>query len=112
MNDTNAPDLAIIGLGVMGENLALNFCGHGFAVSGFDLDEAKRDRFARRTGATAPRSLRELVAGLATPRVLLVMASVVTAPTRSTQPAVAAAGRSDRRSPAGWSWASPHRRKV
>jgi 6-phosphogluconate dehydrogenase len=72
-------DLALVGLGVMGENLALNFCSHGFSVSGFDLDPAKRDRFAQRTGATAPRSMQELVAGLATPRVLLVMVPAGTA---------------------------------
>jgi 6-phosphogluconate dehydrogenase len=66
-------DLAIVGLGVMGENLALNFRRNGFAVSGFDVDEAKRERFAQRTGSTAPRSVRELVAGLRTPRVLMMM---------------------------------------
>src|SRR3569832_929619 len=66
-------DIAIVGLGIMGENLVLNFVRHGFAVSGFDLDEGKRDRFAQRTGQTAPRSMRELVAGLRTPRVILVM---------------------------------------
>ena len=42
---------------------------------------------------------------------MLLMASVVTAPIRSTQPAVAAAKRSDRRSPAGWSWASTRARR-
>jgi 6-phosphogluconate dehydrogenase len=73
MQPQQPSDIGIIGLGVMGENLALNFCRHGFAVSGFDLEEAKRDRFAQRTGATAPRSMRELVAGLRTPRVLLAM---------------------------------------
>jgi 6-phosphogluconate dehydrogenase len=72
-------DIALVGLGVMGEHLALNFCRHGFTVSGFDLDEGKRERFAQRTGATAPRSLRELVAGLRTPRVLLVMVPAGTA---------------------------------
>jgi 6-phosphogluconate dehydrogenase len=73
MDTTQRSDIAIIGLGVMGENLALNFCRHGFAVSGFDLDEGKRERFAQRTGAPAPRSMQELVAGLRAPRVLLVM---------------------------------------
>jgi 6-phosphogluconate dehydrogenase len=66
-------DIAIVGLGVMGENLALNFRRNGFAVSGFDLDEGKRERFAQRTGAEAPRSLRELAAGLKVPRVVMVM---------------------------------------
>src|SRR4051812_34402636 len=66
-------DIGIVGLGVMGENLALNFASHGFAVIGFDLDEAKRTKFAQRTGAAAPVSLQQFVEGLRAPRVLLVM---------------------------------------
>lgn len=73
MEPLNPSDIGIVGLGVMGENLALNFDRNGFAVSGFDLEEHKRESFAGRTGATAPRSLHELVAGLRTPRVLLLM---------------------------------------
>jgi 6-phosphogluconate dehydrogenase len=52
---------------------ALNLHRHGLKVSGFDLEERKRESFASRTGAAAPRSLQELVAGLRTPRVLLLM---------------------------------------
>jgi 6-phosphogluconate dehydrogenase len=73
MNSSKQSDLGIIGLGVMGENLALNFDRNGFAVSGYDLEDHKRESFARRTQAVAPRSLQELVAGLKTPRVLLLM---------------------------------------
>jgi 6-phosphogluconate dehydrogenase len=73
MSSTASCDIGIVGLGVMGENLALNFSRNGFAVSGFDLDPTKRDRFAQRTGATAPRSVQELMASLRMPRVLLVM---------------------------------------
>ena len=73
MNSVKHSDIGIVGLGVMGENLALNLDRNGFAVSGYDLDEGKRERFAQRTQATAPRSLQELVAGLCTPRVLLLM---------------------------------------
>ena len=57
----------------MGENLALNFCSHGFTVSGYDLDEGKRAKFAQRTGAPSPHTLQGFVAGLRAPRVLLVM---------------------------------------
>ncbi|HEY1228961.1 MAG TPA: NAD(P)-binding domain-containing protein, partial [Ramlibacter sp.] len=42
MNSLKQSDLGFVGLGVMGENLALNFDRNGFAVSGFDLDETKR----------------------------------------------------------------------
>jgi 6-phosphogluconate dehydrogenase len=68
-----ASDIGIVGLGVMGENLALNFASRGFAVAGFDLEEEKRANFAQRTGAVAPRSMQELVGMLRAPRVLLVM---------------------------------------
>ena len=36
-------DIGIIGLGVMGRNLALNIADHGFAVAGYDLDPQKVD---------------------------------------------------------------------
>jgi 6-phosphogluconate dehydrogenase len=73
MDSTQQSDIAIVGLGVMGENLALNLLRNGFAASGYDLDESKRERFAQRTQSVAPRSLQELVAGLRSPRVLLLM---------------------------------------
>jgi 6-phosphogluconate dehydrogenase len=73
MSSAKQSDIGIVGLGVMGENLALNLDRNGFAVSGYDLEEPRRESFARRTGAVAPRSLPELVAGLGAPRVLLLM---------------------------------------
>jgi 6-phosphogluconate dehydrogenase len=69
-------DIGIVGLGVMGENLALNLERNGFAVGGFDLDSAKKESFSRRTQgkrAYAARSLAELVANLQAPRRLLLM---------------------------------------
>lgn len=38
-------DLAIIGLGVMGQNLALNFIDNHYRVAGYDLDQAKMSQF-------------------------------------------------------------------
>lgn len=77
MQSNPSVDIGIVGLGVMGENLALNLESKGLAVAGFDLDAAKRESFVRRTrdqGACwAARSLAELVAGLKLPRKLLVM---------------------------------------
>ena len=73
---TTAASLGLIGLGVMGENLALNFENHGFSVCGFDLDEAKRQQFAQRTQgmqAHTAGSLAELVARLTSPRRILLM---------------------------------------
>ena len=69
-------DIGIVGLGVMGESLALNLDRNGFAVAGFDLEVTKRESFTRRTQGTraqAAMSLGELVAGLQTPRRILVM---------------------------------------
>jgi len=66
-----ATKIGLIGLGVMGENLALNLERNGFSVTGFDLDENKRNSFAKRTqdlNACAAHSLKELVANLQLPR--------------------------------------------
>jgi 6-phosphogluconate dehydrogenase len=71
-----ASDIGIVGLGVMGENLALNFARNGFTARGFDVDEAKCRSFAQRTqgqGGHAMRSLEELVKSLPRPRRLLLM---------------------------------------
>ncbi len=76
MNAMQAMDLGLIGLGVMGENLALNFERNGFAVCGFDLDEAKRRQFSERTQGLRARSadsLATLVARLKAPRRILLM---------------------------------------
>lgn len=69
-------DLGLIGLGVMGENLALNFESRGYAVSGFDTQESRRHSFDQRSQgkrAWASDSLSELVASLTRPRRLLLM---------------------------------------
>ena len=76
MSTMQTMSLGLIGLGVMGENLALNFARNGFSVCGFDLDTAKRQQFALRTQglqARAASSLAELVADLQTPRRILLM---------------------------------------
>jgi 6-phosphogluconate dehydrogenase len=66
----------IIGLGVMGENLALNIEGHGFSVAGFDVSVPKVEAFRRRTegkDVVAAASLRDFVAALERPRRILIM---------------------------------------
>ncbi len=68
--------LGLIGLGVMGENLALNFERNGFSVCGFDTDSAKRASFGQRTHglrAHAAATLAELVGSLHSPRRVLMM---------------------------------------
>ncbi len=39
--------IGIVGLGVMGENLALNFESRGYSVAGYDLDAKKVDNFKK-----------------------------------------------------------------
>ncbi len=76
MSNTTPQNLGLIGLGVMGENLALNFESHGFSVCGFDLDSDKRLQFSYRTQGLQTRcadSLSELVASLQMPRRILIM---------------------------------------
>ena len=41
-------DIAVVGLGVMGQNLALNMAGHGFSVSGIDIDSSKTFDFVEK----------------------------------------------------------------
>lgn len=70
--------LGIVGLGVMGENLALNFERNGFSVAGFDLDEKKRENFNKRVAgkkAAALHSMAEFLAALEVPRRILMMVS-------------------------------------
>ena len=66
----------IIGLGVMGENLALNIMSRGYSVAGYDLDAVKRGNFLKRTAgkkAAAAASIAEFVDALESPRRMLMM---------------------------------------
>ena len=69
-------DIGLIGLGVMGENLALNFERNGFSVCGHDVDVVRRERFAQRTQGlrvSTATSLADLTGRLRLPRCLLLM---------------------------------------
>ena len=69
-------DIGLVGLGVMGENLALNLERNGFAVCGFDSDPGKRHSFAQRTQglrAGVGENLGDMVARLKLPRRILLM---------------------------------------
>ncbi|MCR4437450.1 MAG: NADP-dependent phosphogluconate dehydrogenase [bacterium] len=68
--------IGVIGLGVMGQNLALNLERHGYSVAGFDLDEKKRLEFSRKVAgkkAAAYPTLEEFVVHLEVPRKILIM---------------------------------------
>ena len=74
--DTPA-DIAVIGLAVMGRNLALNMADHGFQVAVYNRTTAKTDAFMEEEGAAAgiaaAATLEELVGLLASPRRVMLM---------------------------------------
>ena len=68
--------LGIIGLGVMGRNLALNAESKGFSAVGFDADQGKAKQVAEQTAGKnilVANSLAEFVAALETPRRIWMM---------------------------------------
>jgi 6-phosphogluconate dehydrogenase len=68
--------IGIIGLGVMGQNLALNMERNGFPVAGFDLDSEKGAAFEKAGAGKRIRScgtLDEMLQSLETPRVIMMM---------------------------------------
>lgn len=70
-------DIGLIGLAVMGQNLALNLADHGYAVAVYNRTQARTDAFMVESGTsagiTATSSLAELVDSLASPRKVLLM---------------------------------------
>ncbi len=74
---SDAADIGLIGLAVMGQNLVLNMVDHGFRVAVYNRTRAKTDAFLE--GPAADRSvvgagtLPELVAALARPRRVMLM---------------------------------------
>jgi 6-phosphogluconate dehydrogenase len=73
----NKADIGLIGLAVMGQNLALNMNDHGFTVAVFNRTGSKVDKFlsdtARNTKIIATHSLEELVNSLERPRRIMLM---------------------------------------
>ncbi len=70
-------DIGVIGLGVMGENLALNIEDHGYRVALWNHTEAKVTRLIHGAGANrqwiGTRTLEEFAAALSRPRRILLM---------------------------------------
>ena len=77
MDNAEGADLGVIGLGVMGENLALNVTDHGFSVALWDRTEAKVESLIQSASADrkwiGTKTLEEFVAALARPRRILLM---------------------------------------
>jgi 6-phosphogluconate dehydrogenase len=71
-------DIGLIGLAVMGQNLALNINDHGYSVSVYNRTHAATEKFlagsaAGRNDIFGARSLEELVSSLAKPRKILLL---------------------------------------
>ena len=69
--------IAVVGLAVMGENLAINMERNGFRVAVYNRTVEKVDRFLAGRGAgqrcVGALSVQELTEALARPRVLMLM---------------------------------------
>src|SRR5215207_10578992 len=78
-------DIGLIGLAVMGQNLALNIADHGFRISVYNRTTEKTDKFVAENlntpgGVVGTKTLEEFVQSLAKPRkaVILVQAGKAT----------------------------------
>ncbi len=72
----NKYELGMIGLGVMGRNLVLNFADHGFAVAGFDKDPEKVEALKSEAGdrsVLGAKSLGEFIGSLKKPRAVMML---------------------------------------
>ena len=77
MGNAAAADIGLIGLAVMGENLALNMESKGFSVAVYNRTTSKVDDFVKGRGAgkkiTGCHSMEELAASLCVPRKAFIM---------------------------------------
>src|SRR3954469_11491956 len=78
-------DIGLIGLAVMGQNLALNIADHGFQISVFNRTVEKTEKFVAENpttpgGVVGTKTLEEFVQSLARPRkaIILVQAGMAT----------------------------------
>ncbi|MCK4547303.1 MAG: NADP-dependent phosphogluconate dehydrogenase [Candidatus Eisenbacteria sp.] len=75
-SDEGKARIGVMGLGVMGKNLALNIEDHGFSVAVYNRDEAKTARFVEENAGkrfTGTTTLEEFVRALERPRSILLM---------------------------------------
>ena len=71
-------DIGLIGLAVMGQNLALNIADHGFQISVFNRTVEKTDKFVAENpstpgGLVGTKTLKDFVASLAKPRKIIIL---------------------------------------
>jgi 6-phosphogluconate dehydrogenase len=71
-------DIGLVGLAVMGQNLALNIADHGFKISVYNRTTATTDKFVAENpntpgGLVGAGTLEEFVQSLATPRKIIIL---------------------------------------
>ncbi|MFT3783556.1 MAG: NADP-dependent phosphogluconate dehydrogenase [Nibricoccus sp.] len=71
-------DIGLIGLAVMGQNLALNIADHGFQISVYNRTTEKTDKFVAENpntpgGVVGTKTLEEFVKSLAKPRKIVIL---------------------------------------
>jgi 6-phosphogluconate dehydrogenase len=71
-------DIGLIGLAVMGQNLALNIADHGFRISVFNRTTEKTEKFVAENpgtpgGVAGTKTLEEFVASLSRPRKIVIL---------------------------------------
>ena len=71
-------DIGLIGLAVMGQNLALNIADHGFQISVYNRTTEKTDKFVAENPSTpggliCTKTLEEFVQSLALPRKIVIL---------------------------------------
>src|SRR3954447_17672238 len=70
------PDIGLVGLAVMGQNLALNMANHGFTVAVYNRTTSKTDEYIAQNpdAALVPaRTVQELIDLLPQPRKIMMM---------------------------------------
>ena len=76
MNTSSQADIGVVGMAVMGQNLALNIESRGYAVAVYNRTRSTLQEFVRRAGdkrLVPATSLAALAASLARPRKVLLM---------------------------------------
>src|SRR5688572_7649619 len=71
-------DIGLIGLAVMGQNLALNIADHGFRISVYNRTAEKTDKFVAENpgtpgGVVGTKTLEEFVQSLSRPRKMVIL---------------------------------------
>ena len=71
-------DIGLVGLAVMGQNLALNIADHGFQISVFNRTTEKTDKFVADNpntpgGVVGTETIQQFVASLAKPRKIIIL---------------------------------------